>query len=57
MAFVNVSDETSNVDLTLFPKIYEDNKLKRGNIILVRGKVERRLDKYQIVVDKVKVLN
>ena len=29
---------------------------KKGDVLLVRGRVEKRLDKYQIVVDKIKVL-
>jgi len=43
-------------DLTLFPKIYDEYKIKKGDVLLVRGRVEKRLDKYQIVVDKIKVL-
>ncbi len=56
MAFVAGSDESGNVDLTFFPLIYQKYKVKRGNVILVRGRVERRLDKYQLVVNKLKVL-
>ena len=57
MAFVSGSDEYGACSLTLFPKTYEKYQVKTGNIILVRGTVERRLDKYQIVVDKIKFLN
>ena len=56
MCFISGSDETGNLDLTLFPFVYEKYKVKRGDIILVRGKVERRMDKYQLVVDKIRVL-
>lgn len=56
MAFITGSDETDTLDLTLFPFIYEKYKVKRGDILLVRGKIERRMDKYQLVVDKIRVL-
>ncbi len=56
MSFVSGSDETGVIDLTLFPKIYDEFKIKKGDVLLVRGRVEKRLDKYQIVVDKIKVL-
>ncbi|MBE6150902.1 MAG: DNA polymerase III subunit alpha [Firmicutes bacterium] len=56
MAFITGSDETDTLDLTLFPSIYSKYQVKRGDILLVRGKVERRMDKYQLVVDKIRVL-
>ena len=57
MAFASGSDEYGTCSLTFFPKTYEKYQVKKGNIILIRGTVERRLDKYQIVVDKIKFLN
>ena len=56
MCFITGSDETDNLDLTLFPFVYEKYKVKKGDIILVRGKVERRMDKYQLIVDKIRIL-
>ena len=56
MAFITGSDETDTLELTLFPSIYSKYQVKRGDILLVRGKVERRMDKYQLVVDKIRVL-
>lgn len=56
MAFISGSDETDSLDLTLFPFIYEKYDIKKGNILLVRGKVERRMDRYQLVVDKIRIL-
>jgi len=56
MAFITGSDETDTLDLTLFPFIYDKYKIKRGDVLLVRGKVERRMDKYQLVVDKIRIL-
>ena len=54
MAFVKACDEYKQIDLTLFPKIYKDNNnLKPHDIINVYGKVEKRLDNYQIVASKI----
>ena len=58
MAFIRANDEYKQVDLTLFPKTYEENKdIKVHDIINVFGKVEKRLDNYQIVVLKIVKLN
>ena len=55
MAFVMASDEFKQVDLTLFPKVYQEFKdMKVYDIITVIGRVEKRLDNYQIVVSKIK---
>ena len=49
------SDEFRQVDLTLFPKVYQEFKdMKVYDIITVIGRVEKRLDNYQIVVSKIK---
>ena len=54
MAFVKASDEYKQIDLTLFPKIYNDNKnLENYDIIKIYGKVEKRFDNYQIIVSKI----
>ena len=58
MSFIEASDEIDKIELVLFPKFYRDNVIiKEGEIILVNGKVEKRFDKYQIVVSKVKEIN
>ena len=57
MAFISGSDELSTADIVLFPKIYEKyNNLKHGDIVLIKGKVEKRFDKHQIVVNEIKRL-
>lgn len=56
MAFISGSDESGQIDLTLFPVVYQKYQIKKGDILLVRGRVERRLDKYQLVVDKIRIL-
>lgn len=57
MAFVLGRDEFGDVSLTLFPLTYKKfNNIKVGDIIKLSGVVERRFDKYQVVVNNVTVL-
>lgn len=57
MAFISGSDELATIDITLFPNIYEDNKeISKGDILLIKGRVEKRFDKYQIVVNKLAII-
>ena len=57
MAFLNGSDETENIDLVVFPKVYKNLNLDIHNVYLVNGKVEKRFDKYQIIVNDIKKIN
>ena len=58
MAFITASDEFGIISLTLFPKTYKQyNNIKKKDIIRIKGKVERRYDKYQIIVNDLKLLN
>ena len=55
MSFISVSDELSNIDMVLFPEIYKKyREINQGDIIYVKGKVEKRFDKYQLVVNQIK---
>lgn len=57
MSFISGSDEKATIDFTLFPKIYNQYEdIKNGDIIKVNGTVERRYDKYQIIVRKIEKL-
>ena len=57
MAFVQGSDEYSTISLTMFPKTYKlYNNIKKNNIIKVIGRVEKRFDKYQIIVNSLVIL-
>ncbi|MBQ6477637.1 MAG: DNA polymerase III subunit alpha [Bacilli bacterium] len=57
MEFITGSDETSTAEFTLFPKVYNDYpSIKKGDLLKIRGRVEKRLDVYQIIVDKIKNL-
>ena len=54
MAFIKASDEYKQIDLTLFPNVYNDNKnIEVYDIIKVYGKVEKRFDNYQIITSKI----
>ncbi len=57
MAFLTISDEYSKMTAILFPKVYASSfGLKKGDIIKVLGKVEKRLSDYQLIVTKVEKL-
>ena len=58
MAFITASDEFGTISLTIFPKTYRQyNNISKKDIIRVYGHVEKRYDKYQIIVNSLKVLN
>lgn len=57
MAFVLGSDEYGEIDLTIFPNTYKKfNKIGNGNVIEVIGRVERRYDRYQVIVNYINIL-
>ena len=55
MAFITGSDETTSKELILFPKVFSKySDIEKGNILKVRGQIERRLDEVQIIVEKIR---
>ena len=57
MAFITGSDETSTCEFTVFPKVFENfQDLTRGKLIKIRGKVEKRLNQIQVIVERIKYL-
>ena len=57
MAFVTGSDETASKEFILFPKVYKQYESTNiGDLLKIRGRVEKRLDETQIIVDKIKRL-
>lgn len=56
MAFIDVYDDTGSIDITIFPKVYDSIDLKRGDICVFQGIIEKRVAKYQLVLEKVKKL-
>ncbi len=58
MAFYKCSDEYNTIDLTLFPKTYEQYKdIEENTLIKVQGRVEKRNDKLQIIANNITILN
>lgn len=54
MCFILGSDEISMIDIILFPNVYKKyNNLKVGDIVKVKGKVEKRYDKYQLISNEI----
>jgi len=52
MLFLTGSDNTGNINITLFPETYKTNKdIEKGDIIRIGCRVERRYDKYQLVAN------
>ena len=57
MAFITGTDETGSKEFILFPKIYNNYQdIEKGKLLKIRGKVEKRLDETQVIVDKIKYL-
>ena len=53
MCFITGSDESTSIDVIMFPKVYTD-KIKVHDILYLSGRVEKRHDKYQFVVNSIK---
>ena len=55
MAFFRASDDTGVADFTIFPGIYNlFVDIKENDIIMVWGSIEKRFDKYQIIVNNIR---
>ena len=58
MMFITGSDELTKIDLIAFPKTYSKySNIEPSNIIYITGKVEKRFDKIQIIINNLKKLN
>ena len=58
MAFIEGSDEIEKIEVVLFPKLYKTlEKINIGDIFYIRGKVEKRYDKYQISTYEIKKID
>ena len=57
MAFVTSSDETGQVDFIFFPRVYKNYMdIKKGDICIFTGTVEKRYDELQVAVNKMMFL-
>ena len=53
MLFITGSDETSTIDIVIFPTLYDEfDNVEKGDVLVINGRVEKRFDKYQVVVNK-----
>ncbi len=58
MVFLTASDETGVTDFTMFPKVYlRYPNLERGKVIKIVGMVERRFNRFQVLVNEMEYLN
>lgn len=58
MSFITASDEISSVDIVMFPKVHEKySNIEVGDLIKILGKVEKRFDKLQIIVNQLEKLD
>ncbi|MGM0874887.1 MAG: DNA polymerase III subunit alpha [Bacillota bacterium] len=55
MAFLGLGDETGDIDAVIFPQIYAkfSEMMTIGNVSLFEGKVEKRQDKIQFIIQRV----
>ena len=57
MAFVEITDDTSNIEIVLFPMTYQQiGKLQNGMILMISGKTQKRMT-LQIIVDRFKIIS
>ncbi len=57
MAFLLISDETTSLDFILFSnRIDYINYIRKGDLLRITGHVEKRLAKYQIVINKIEII-
>lgn len=54
MAFVTVSDETGEVEMTVFPEAYQENRLKlqKGELVFLEGKVHSHDSRKSFILEK-----
>ena len=55
MAFITGSDETESKEFIVFPKVFQKySTIEKGKVVKIHGRVERRLDETQIIVEEIK---
>ena len=58
MAFVTIDDQTANLDLVVFPKIYRLVKdfLQEDRVVVVEGRLDSRDDRMSLIAEKIEEL-
>ena len=57
MIFIYASDEYGQIDIVVFPKFYDlVNDLNINDIVLINGRIEKRMSKYKLILSKMEKL-
>ena len=58
MAFIKIFDESGELEVTVFSRTYEEsfNLLNKNNIVLIKGRYDRKGEKESFVADNIKLL-
>lgn len=62
MAFAKIADQTGELELVIFPKIYHSGELTKDSVVIVRGRVNSRgrdntaSDELKVIADKIETL-
>ena len=57
MSFILISDEYNKLTVVVFPNIYEiSHTYKIGDIIKISGKIERRINNFQMIATQIEIL-
>ena len=57
MAFISLQDEFGVMQVTIFPKEYPKIKnINKNDIVFINGKVQRRMNSYQVILQNIKKL-
>jgi DNA polymerase-3 subunit alpha len=57
MCFLEVSDTSGPVSVTVFPRIYDKcEEFALGNYLHIKGKTQKRNDEMQLIADEIKVI-
>ena len=58
MAFIKIFDETDEMEVTIFRRVYEESflLLNKNEIVLVKGHYEQKDEKESFVADSIKKL-
>ena len=57
MAFISLQDEFGVMQVTIFPKEYPKiNNINKNDIVFINGKVQKRMNSYQVILQNIKKL-
>ena len=57
MAFISGNDEFDDIDIIVFPDFYHFiENINKKDIVLIKGKIEKRMSKYQLILENLKKL-